>query len=68
MSLPEEVRSISESVPLTLSLACVYPRVLPFAFFAQQQLPSGLTDTPERFHKSQPQKAINNAWVRWKRV
>jgi hypothetical protein len=65
---PAEVRSISQSVPVTLSIACVYPCVLPFTFFPCEHLPSGLTDIPERFHKSQPQKAINNAWDRWKRV
>jgi hypothetical protein len=46
-----------------LSLANVYPCVLPFAFFACKQLPSCLTDIPGRFHKSHPQKAINNAWA-----
>lgn len=52
---------------VTLSLANVYPRIVPFAFFAREQLPS-LTGIPARFHKSQPEIAINNAWGRWKCV
>lgn len=62
------LRVLQRRAPAMLSLANVYPCVLLFAFFACEQLPSCLTDIPGRFHKSQPQKAINNAWGRWKRV